>query len=208
MFCCKTALFVPHCLQTSAKGSYRSWIHLTGNCPGCWLHSRRYIKFDTFHPAVSKGLPVTRVISRITLQVRTAGRAFCSWCSLCSKKSVIAAFWQQPWRSAWSLQGQQRSRQCMRLAVQMAQRRLLVSVPLSSDSQWSSAWRLRRRPACVVTTGSTARSTSFVEAVLLWAWGSSLDRTLFGNLQQQIVHAPTQRQQGHSVKRPQPASSK
>jgi len=29
----------------------------------------RYIKFDTFHPAVSKGLPVTRVISRITLQV-------------------------------------------------------------------------------------------------------------------------------------------
>lgn len=27
-----------------------------------------YIKFDTFHPAVSKGLPVTRVISRITLQ--------------------------------------------------------------------------------------------------------------------------------------------
>lgn len=28
----------------------------------------RYIKFDTFHPAVSKGLPVTRVISRVTLQ--------------------------------------------------------------------------------------------------------------------------------------------
>lgn len=120
--CCKMALFVPHCLQTSAKGSYWSWIHLTGNCPGCWLHSRRYIKFDTFHPAVSKGLPVTRVISRITLQVRTAGRAFCSWCSLCSKNSVIAAFWQQPWRSAWSLQGQQRSRRCIRLAVQMAQR--------------------------------------------------------------------------------------
>lgn len=29
---------------------------------------RRYIKFDTFHPAVERGLPVTRVISRITLQ--------------------------------------------------------------------------------------------------------------------------------------------
>lgn len=28
----------------------------------------RYVKFDTFHPAVSKGLPVTRVISRLTLQ--------------------------------------------------------------------------------------------------------------------------------------------
>jgi zeaxanthin epoxidase len=28
----------------------------------------RYVKFDTFHPAVSKGLPVTRVISRVTLQ--------------------------------------------------------------------------------------------------------------------------------------------
>nr|AAO48941.1 zeaxanthin epoxidase precursor [Chlamydomonas sp. W80] len=27
-----------------------------------------YVKFDTFHPAVSKGLPVTRVISRVTLQ--------------------------------------------------------------------------------------------------------------------------------------------
>ena len=33
--------------------------------------ARRYIKFDTFHPAVDKGLPVTRVISRVTLQART-----------------------------------------------------------------------------------------------------------------------------------------
>lgn len=29
---------------------------------------RRYIKFDTFTPAVERGLPVTRVISRMTLQ--------------------------------------------------------------------------------------------------------------------------------------------
>lgn len=28
----------------------------------------RYVKFDTFHPAVDAGLPVTRVISRVTLQ--------------------------------------------------------------------------------------------------------------------------------------------
>ena len=28
----------------------------------------RYIKFDTFTPAAEKGLPVTRVISRMTLQ--------------------------------------------------------------------------------------------------------------------------------------------
>ncbi len=28
----------------------------------------RYVKFDTFHPAVDRGLPVTRVISRVTLQ--------------------------------------------------------------------------------------------------------------------------------------------
>ena len=28
----------------------------------------RYVKFDTFHPAVQRGLPVTRVISRVTLQ--------------------------------------------------------------------------------------------------------------------------------------------
>jgi zeaxanthin epoxidase len=32
----------------------------------CGVH--RYVKFDTFHPAVEKGLPVTRVISRVTLQ--------------------------------------------------------------------------------------------------------------------------------------------
>ena len=29
---------------------------------------RRYCKFDTFHPAADNGLPVTRVISRVTLQ--------------------------------------------------------------------------------------------------------------------------------------------
>ena len=28
----------------------------------------RYVKFDTFHPAVDLGLPVTRVINRVTLQ--------------------------------------------------------------------------------------------------------------------------------------------
>lgn len=30
--------------------------------------SIRYVKFDTFTPAVERGLPVTRVISRMTLQ--------------------------------------------------------------------------------------------------------------------------------------------
>lgn len=36
----------------------------------------RYIKFDTFTPAVRRGLPITRVISRMTLQdilVRAVG---------------------------------------------------------------------------------------------------------------------------------------
>lgn len=28
----------------------------------------RYVKFDTFTPAVERGLPVTRVVSRINLQ--------------------------------------------------------------------------------------------------------------------------------------------
>ena len=28
----------------------------------------RYVKFDTYHPAVERGLPVTRVISRVVLQ--------------------------------------------------------------------------------------------------------------------------------------------
>ncbi|GFH20104.1 zeaxanthin epoxydase [Haematococcus lacustris] len=32
------------------------------------LVSDRYVKFDTFHPAVERGLPVTRVINRVTLQ--------------------------------------------------------------------------------------------------------------------------------------------
>ena len=30
--------------------------------------ARRYVKFDTYHPAVDRGLPVTRVISRTLLQ--------------------------------------------------------------------------------------------------------------------------------------------
>ena len=38
----------------------------------CW---RRYCKFDTFHPAVDNGLPVTRVISRVTLQQKLAEAA-------------------------------------------------------------------------------------------------------------------------------------
>ncbi|KAG2446764.1 hypothetical protein HYH02_008325 [Chlamydomonas schloesseri] len=39
---------------------------INGLCDG--LTGEWYVKFDTFHPAVSKGLPVTRVISRLTLQ--------------------------------------------------------------------------------------------------------------------------------------------
>ncbi|GIL83437.1 hypothetical protein Vretimale_11157 [Volvox reticuliferus] len=39
---------------------------INGLCDG--LTGEWYIKFDTFHPAVNKGLPVTRVISRVTLQ--------------------------------------------------------------------------------------------------------------------------------------------
>eukprot|EP01024_Parvocaulis_polyphysoides_P053728 TRINITY_DN536_c0_g3_i6.p1 TRINITY_DN536_c0_g3~~TRINITY_DN536_c0_g3_i6.p1 ORF type:complete len:285 (-),score=46.62 TRINITY_DN536_c0_g3_i6:63-917(-) len=39
---------------------------INGLCDG--LTGKWYVKFDTFHPAVSKGLPVTRVISRHTLQ--------------------------------------------------------------------------------------------------------------------------------------------
>ncbi len=35
----------------------------------------RYVKFDTFHPAVDLGLPVTRVISRVVLQKKLAEKA-------------------------------------------------------------------------------------------------------------------------------------
>lgn len=37
-------------------------------CPQLLHCMYRYVKFDTFHPAVDKGLPVTRVISRFVLQ--------------------------------------------------------------------------------------------------------------------------------------------
>ncbi|CAK0785225.1 hypothetical protein CVIRNUC_008431 [Coccomyxa viridis] len=39
---------------------------INGLCDG--ETGKWYVKFDTFHPAVEKGLPVTRVISRVTLQ--------------------------------------------------------------------------------------------------------------------------------------------
>ncbi|GMH35174.1 hypothetical protein BSKO_03042 [Bryopsis sp. KO-2023] len=39
---------------------------INGLCDG--LTGDWYVKFDTFHPAVERGLPVTRVINRVTLQ--------------------------------------------------------------------------------------------------------------------------------------------
>jgi len=41
----------------------------------CILCRCRYCKFDTFHPAVDNGLPVTRVISRVLLQEKLAEAA-------------------------------------------------------------------------------------------------------------------------------------
>ncbi len=43
---------------------------VNGLCDG--LTGDWYCKFDTFHPAVDRGLPVTRVISRVELQQITA----------------------------------------------------------------------------------------------------------------------------------------
>lgn len=40
---------------------------------GCDILCCRYCKFDTFTPAVEKGLPVTRVISRVKLQEILSG---------------------------------------------------------------------------------------------------------------------------------------
>lgn len=39
---------------------------INGLCDG--ISGDWYCKFDTYHPAVENGLPVTRVISRVTLQ--------------------------------------------------------------------------------------------------------------------------------------------
>ena len=44
---------------------------INGLCDG--VTGDWYVKFDTFHPAVDMGLPITRVISRITLQARQPG---------------------------------------------------------------------------------------------------------------------------------------
>ena len=41
---------------------------INGLCDG--VTGDWYVKFDTFHPAADMGLPVTRVISRVLLQVR------------------------------------------------------------------------------------------------------------------------------------------
>ena len=41
---------------------------INGLCDG--LTGEWYVKFDTFTPAAVNGLPVTRVINRVTLQVR------------------------------------------------------------------------------------------------------------------------------------------
>ena len=43
-------------------------LHVACLCSHDVFPLRRYVKFDTFHPAVEKGLPVTRVISRVVLQ--------------------------------------------------------------------------------------------------------------------------------------------
>jgi hypothetical protein len=44
---------------------------INGLCDG--VTGDWYVKFDTFHPAVDMGLPITRVISRITLQASQQG---------------------------------------------------------------------------------------------------------------------------------------
>jgi hypothetical protein len=75
------------------------------------LRVRRYVKFDTFHPAVDKGLPVTRVVSRVELQQilarateRIAGadiiqndchvvdyeERVCAWSSYCERRQPSA----------------------------------------------------------------------------------------------------------------------
>ena len=54
----------------SANSIKVGFAHLTSVRCQC-----RYCKFDTFHPAVDNGLPVTRVISRVLLQEKLAEAA-------------------------------------------------------------------------------------------------------------------------------------
>lgn len=56
----------PECAEEILKEGCITGDRINGLCDGetgDW-----YVKFDTFHPAVTKGLPVTRVVSRVTLQ--------------------------------------------------------------------------------------------------------------------------------------------
>lgn len=54
----------PCCFQCSMM----AMTHAGMDGPSRFVHGARYVKFDTFTPAADSGLPVTRVISRMTLQ--------------------------------------------------------------------------------------------------------------------------------------------
>ena len=54
---------LPH--KAAAGSVHKAWDF--GVVSGCPVPCR-YVKFDTYHPAVKRGLPVTRVISRTVLQ--------------------------------------------------------------------------------------------------------------------------------------------
>ena len=58
---------------------------INGLCDG--VSGDWYVKFDTFHPAVRNGLPVTRVISRVTLQNILAKYA----CNIAENDNVITS---------------------------------------------------------------------------------------------------------------------
>ena len=65
---------VQHCCPAQCNLALCCWtsmmykVPVTAISPLISLAMCRYVKFDTFHPAVEKGLPVTRVVSRVALQ--------------------------------------------------------------------------------------------------------------------------------------------
>lgn len=69
--CCRISSLVTYNHQVYTKSHVV--VHIVhASCPSisytCQCCCCRYVKFDTFHPAVDRGLPVTRVISRVVLQ--------------------------------------------------------------------------------------------------------------------------------------------
>lgn len=92
--------------------------------------THRYVKFDTFHPAVDRGLPVTRVISRVTLQeiLATAAERLAGTQDVIMNDALVADYEQ----TTYAATGEQRV-----WAVLQDGRRYEGDILVGADGIWS-----------------------------------------------------------------------